>query len=138
MIKLKYSAYSLIVIAIIKIALLIHFGQLGKEINLLESRFSDVNIKLGRVSTFEDSLIYSTSFRTRVLGTSFKRAQLDSAIAANRLQAEKAIKDVERINDERIELGRNLKILNGIDSLLEIMFVLVAGLVIYFWIKLRK
>jgi len=136
--KLKYSAYSLIVISIIKIGLLIPLRQLGEQVNEMEVRYSDMRIKSERISTFEDSLIYNSNFRTRTLGTRFNREQLDSAIAENKLQAEQAIKEVETLYDDRIELGRNFKIFSGIDSLIELLFAISAGLTIYYWIKLKK
>lgn len=135
---LKYSAYSLIVVSVVKIGLLVPLRQLEIQIDEMESQYSELRIKSESISTFEDSLIYNSNFRTRILGTSYKRKQLDSAIAANRLRAEQAIGEVEILYNDRIVLGRNFKTFSGIDSFLELLFVIAACLTLFYWIKLRK
>ena len=102
--KLNYSAYSLIVVSILSIGLLIPLKRLGKQIREMETRYSEMRIKSERILTFEDSLIYNSSFRMRILGTGFKREQLDSAIVANRLQSEQSIKEAQILYDDRTVL----------------------------------
>ena len=136
--KLKYSAYSLIVFSIIKLGLIIPIRELVEEVKEMQTRYSQMQIDAEWVSKFEDSLIYNSDFRTRILGTRFKKEQFDSAILANRARAVKDIQKTEILYNDRIELGKRFKVLSVIDNLTELLFALSAGLMIYYWIKLRK
>ena len=74
--------------------------ELSEEISAMGIRYSDMRDKSNRIATFEDSLIYNSKFRSRILGPKFTRAELDSAIANNRLEAEQAIKEVETLYED--------------------------------------
>ncbi|MFT6443600.1 MAG: hypothetical protein ACJASM_003162 [Salibacteraceae bacterium] len=136
--KLKISAYGLIAVSILKIGMLYPLKELGEEINDMEIRYSDMRSESDRIGTFEDSLIYNSEFRTKILGEKITRATLDSAIANNRKEAEQAIEEIEILYDDRMELGSKFKIFSGIDQLLELLMALTGGLMIYYWIKLRN
>lgn len=136
--KLKVSAYSLIVVSISKIGMLYPLRELSKEISAMEIRYSDMRDKSNRIATFEDSLIYNPKFRSRVLGPKFTRAEFDSAIANNRLEAEQVIEEAEILYEDRMKLGSNFKLFNGIDQLLELLIAITGGLTIYYWIKLKN
>lgn len=112
--------------------------ELSKEISAMEIRYSDMRDKSNRIAIFEDSLIYNSKFRLKILGPKFIRAELDSAIANNRLEAEQTIKEVEILYEDRTKLGRNFKLFNGIDQLLELLIAITGGLTIYYWIKLKN
>jgi hypothetical protein len=136
--KLKISAYGLITVSILKIGMLYPLKELGEEINDMEIRYSDLRSESDRIGTFEDSLIYNSEFRKKILGEKITRATLDSAIANNRTEAEEAIEEIGILYDDRIELGSKFKIFSGIDQLLELLMAVTGGLMIYYWIKLRK
>jgi hypothetical protein len=136
--KLKISAYSLIIISILTIGMLYPLRKLSKSINVMEIRYTDMSNKASRISTFEDSLIYNSDFRSRILGSKFTRVALDSAISNNKLAAEEAIKEVETFYEDRKRLRRNLNIYQGIDKLLILLTAVTGGLMIYYWIKSRN
>jgi hypothetical protein len=136
--KLKISAYGLITVSILKIGILYPLKELGEKINDMEIRYSDLRSESDRIGTFEDSLIYNSEFRTKILGEKITRATLDSAIANNRTEAEQAIEEIGILYDDRIELESKFKIFSGIDQLLELLMAVTGGLMIYYWIKLRN
>jgi len=112
--------------------------ELSKTINAMEIRYSDMRDKASRIETFEDSLIYNSDFRSRVLGSKFTRVAIDSAIAKNRTEANEVIEETKRLVDDRKELGRNSNIFQGLDELLKFLTAIAGGLMIYYWIKTRN
>jgi hypothetical protein len=109
--------------------LIIPLRQLGGEAKEMETRYLEMRIEAERVSKFEDSLIYNSDFRTRILGTRFEKEQFDSAIRENRSRAEKGIKEVEILYKDRIELGKNFKYFSVIDSVIELLFAISADII---------
>ena len=136
--NLKYSAFSFIAVSILIVGMLFPLNKVKREINEVETRFSEIGTKFNKLLTFEDSLIYNQNFRASLLGSEFKREQLDSALKNNRLEVEQAINESETLNENRLQLGRKFRILNGIDKLLELLFAVTGGLTIYYWIKQKK
>ena len=113
-------------------------NELTKDINGMETRYSDMRTKSNRIATFNDSLIYNSGFRSRTLGTNFTRAEFDSTIEHNKMEKKQTIIELETLRVDRTKLGRNFNIFNGIDHLLELLFAITGGLTIFYWIKLRN
>ena len=112
--------------------------KLAKTTNEMETRYIDVKNNANRITKFEDSLIYNSDFRSKTLGSMFTRAEFDSAIVKNRSEVNNAKEDVERLLIDRNRLKRNFNIYKGIDQLLNLLTAVAAGLMIFFWIKLKN
>ncbi len=136
--NLKFWAYSLIVVSILKIGMLYPLTELSKAINAMEIRYSEMRNKANQLSTFEDSLIYNSDFRSRILGSKFTKAEFDSVRFNNKLVAKEAIKEVEILYEDRKRLGKYFNIYQGIDQLLILLIAVTGGLMIYYWIKSRN
>jgi hypothetical protein len=118
--------------------MLFFIPKMTNSVSEMELRWSEIKRESYRISTIEDSLLYNPAFKKREYPLISTRAEYDSIIRQNRAAVKGLIKEAEELKSDRMRLQRNYNIFQGMDHLLDLLFAIVAGVLIYNWFKRMK
>lgn len=133
--RVETLTYLLIALLVLKIGMLFPLRELSDTLSEIEVRYTEMRNEISRVTTFEDSLIYNSDFRMKVLGSSITKVKMDSAIKQNQRDTDKVIEKAEVLLVDRNRLESNFRIYQVADQLLILLSVITGELIIFFWLK---
>ena len=104
----------------------------------MEIQYNEIDAEISNARATKDSLIYNTDFRLKTLGSSFSAAEFNSAIEANDLRVEIAIKKLEILFKNRVLMEGKYRIFQMADLILEFLFAITALAMLYYWVKPKR